>query len=150
MCVSRSLLLIAHSTRPTQEEGAMCQQSHLTAPSILAPSTPPQASGGIVQQTRTTIGYSSPARQYPRLTSSVKKSHLTDQSFLYGTLEQVNRVSLSGRDKSTHILNNGSQTVTARLDTCPFARLGGSRRKCLSAEHSKTRPYNESSSRKRS
>ena len=59
-------------------------------------------------------------------------------------------VGIGRRECRTYILNNGSQTVTARLDTCPFARVGGSRKSCLSAEHSRTRPYRESSSRKRS
>lgn len=44
-------------------------------------------------------------------------------------------------------MKSGSQTVTALFDTWPLARVGGSKKKCLSAEHSTTLPYRVSSSR---
>lgn len=47
-------------------------------------------------------------------------------------------------------MKSGFQTVTARFEMWPFARVGVSMKNCLSAEHSIALPESESSSRHRS
>jgi hypothetical protein len=85
MRVSRGLLLIAHSTRPTQKEGAIYQQLRLATPTILAPSTPPRAYGVVLHKATTAITCNPRGRQYPTLASLFKESHPAGRNFLYGT-----------------------------------------------------------------
>lgn len=113
--------------------------SHQPVPRLPTLSTPPTCS-------YETIRYSSGTPRHSQGIASDKP----ELSLWYLAPYQHILSSPDTTRQGTYILNSGSHTVTARRDTCPFARTGGSRKNCFSAEHSITRPYRVSSSRQRS